>query len=344
MIPSTNPFLKSEFLNSLTESGCVGAETGWKPAFIQDNGVLINYEKTHSYGEYIFDWSWAEAYERYGIPYYPKLTSMIPFTPVTTRHFLNGNNEHLLNLHETRLLEGPFSSSHFLFLDPGELELFRNQNYLMRESFQYHFFNEGYSSFDDVLAQMKTKKAKNLRSERVFKDLSIKNFTGPELTQEHAEKMYAFYISTIVNKNSFDYLNEKFFKLIFERMPENILYIEASENNEAVAGSLFFYDSEKLYGRYWGSNRYIENLHFELCYYQGIDFCIDKKLKVFEAGAQGEHKISRGFRPVRTYSAHKIKHPAFNEAISTFVQKEKLQIELQIKYLEELLPFRNPRH
>ncbi len=152
--------------------------------------------------------------------------------------------------------------------------------------------------------------------------------------------MYQFYISTILNKNSFDYLNETFFEEIFRTMKEKILYIEATKNEEAVAGSLFFYDEEKLYGRYWGSNHYVENLHFELCYYQGIDFCIQNKLKVFEAGAQGEHKIARGFKPSRILSAHKIKHPAFQKAISEFIQREKILVESSIQKLSELLPFR----
>lgn len=237
-------------------------------------------------------------------------------------------------------MKGDFSSSHFLFLSPEEIKVFQSQNYMIRESIQYHFFNLDYKNFEDFLVSLKNKKAKTIRNERFYPQLSIKQYTGDELTEVHAKRMYQFYMSTIVNKNSHDYLNESFFKLIFKNLKNRILYIEASESDAPIAGSLFFYDHEKLYGRYWGSSSYVENLHFELCYYQGIDFCIKKNLKVFEAGAQGEHKITRGFKPVRTYSAHKIKHPGFRQAIFDFIEAEKKQVEYSIAKLSEYLPFK----
>lgn len=345
--PETNPFLNYEFLNALIQSGCVKTETGWTPAFIQnDLGILMSFIKTHSYGEYIFDWGWAEAFEKYGIPYYPKLTSLIPFTPVTTQHFLmksfdESNADVLLKEHDAYFMKNQFSSTHFLFLTEEEISLFQKNHYLIRESIQYHFFNPGYKNFEDFLSNIKSKKAKNIRHERSFEHLSIKRYTGNDLTTEHAQRMYQFYISTIVNKNSFDYLNAEFFELIFKNLSKNILYVEATLNNSPIAGSLFFYDHEKLYGRYWGSISYIENLHFELCYYQGIDFCIEKNLAIFEAGAQGEHKIARGFQPIRTYSAHKIKHPAFQNAIAEFIETEKQHVKISIDKLSEHLPFKN---
>lgn len=343
--PKHNPFLDFNFLDSLTKSGSVSASTGWQPQLFEgDQSALLTFVKSHSYGEYIFDWGWAEAFERHGVPYYPKLTSMIPFTPVTTAHFLMNKFNHdaadqLIKKHDQFYNEHALSSAHFLFLENEEIDIFSANNYMIRESMQYHFFNENYADFEEFLKSLKTKKAKNLRSERQFEHLKIEQYTGDKLIPEHAQRMYQFYISTIVNKNSYDYLNETFFSLIFESMKENLLYVEATRDESPVAGSLFLFDSEKIYGRYWGSNQYIENLHFELCYYQGIDFCLKNKLKVFEAGAQGEHKIARGFRPIRTYSAHKIKHEAFQTAIADFIKREKIQVGTSITNLSQYLPF-----
>lgn len=326
-------------IQALTDSKSIGNETGWTPKlFESQDSKLLTFIKSHSYGEYIFDWGWAEAYERYGIPYYPKLTSMIPFTPVTTKHFF-GSHE-LLKTHDEFYEAHNLSSAHFLFLKENEIETFKHHQYMIRHSMQYHFFNEGYADFDQFLSSLKTKKAKHLAHERIFPDLKISSYTKEKLTKTHAKQMYEFYISTIVNKNSFDYLNEKFFELIFERMKNNLLYIEATRNDSPLAGTLFFYDDEKIYGRYWGSKEYIPNLHFELCYYQGIDFCLANKLKIFEAGAQGEHKIARGFRPVKIYSAHKIKHDGFREAIANFIETEKIHVEQNIRELSALLPFK----
>ena len=344
--PKTNPFLDFNFLNSLIKSGSLSPKTGWLPQVIENSGgVLITFVKSHSYGEYIFDWAWAQGYERNQIPYYPKLTSMVPFTPVTTNHFLmptfNDAAAHrLLVDHDNYFRENIFSSAHFLFLSPEEMSVFSQNDYLIRESVQYHFFNQNYLDFDSFLISLKNKKSKNIQHERRHPSLTIKRYTKEAIKPEHAKRMYQFYISTIENKNSFDYLNEAFFDLIFSSMKDNTLYVEAEKDGTPVAGSLFFYDEEKIYGRYWGSTQYIENLHFELCYYQGIEFCIEKNLKVFEAGAQGEHKIPRGFRPVRTFSAHKLKHPGFQRAISEFITQEKTQIQVAIEKLSALLPFR----
>jgi predicted N-acyltransferase len=346
--PNSNPFLNFAFMDALIQSNCVNTEKGWTPNFItqKENGVLLSFIKNHSYGEYIFDWGWAEAYQKYGVPYYPKLTSLIPFTPVTTQHFLMKDFDEkkaslLLKEHDDFYDRGEFSSAHFLFLNDREIEVFRQHDYMIRESMQYHFFNQNYENFEDFLTQLKSKKAKNIRHERSLPQLKIKKYTAEELTKEHGKRMYQFYISTIANKHSFDYLNAEFFELIFERMKPNILYVEATLEGQAIAGSLFFYDHEKLYGRYWGSSMFVENLHFELCYYQGIDFCIEKGLKVFEAGAQGEHKIARGFRPIKTYSAHKIKHPGFQDAIHEFIENEKRHVSQNIEELSKYLPFKS---
>jgi predicted N-acyltransferase len=344
--PDHNPFLKFEFFNALVESRCIDDDSGWTPIVqSKDYGLLINYVKDHSYGEYIFDWSWAEAFSKHGIPYYPKLTSMIPFTPVTAQHFLIKPFDEqkaigLLSAHDEFFNRGNYSSSHFLFITEEEINVFKSCGYCIRESMQYHFHNPELASFDHFLSLLKTKKAKNILHERQFPGLNILQYTGDSLTSEHAKRMYQFYISTIANKNSYAYLNEKFFELIFRDMKENILYIEAADDARIVAGSLFFYDEETLYGRYWGTNTYINNLHFEMCYYQGIEYCIQKKLKKFEAGAQGEHKIARGFRPVRTFSAHKIKHPGFQTAIQNFIEEEKKHLAHSVAELTSYLPYK----
>ncbi len=344
-----NPFLNHEFITSLTESGCIGADKGQLPHYFyheKNMGILYSFNKGHSYGEYIFDWAWADAHEKHGITYYPKLTSMVPFTPVTTSHFIMPHfdedvaNE-LLEQYENFYLQHNFSSSHFLFLPPEEIAFFRKHNYIIRESLQYHFFNEDYEDFDAFLLTLQGRKAKNIRKERQHQNLKITQYTKDELNEDQAQRMYHFYISTIENKNSFEYLNEKFFKMIFHTMKNNILYVEASYEDRSVAGSLFFYDEKTLYGRYWGSHIQIENLHFELCYYQGIDFCLKNKLKLFEAGAQGEHKIARGFRPTRIYSAHKLKHQGFHSAVAQFILREKEEIGMLIEELYRKLPFKS---
>ena len=344
--PKNNPFLSYDFFLALELSGSIGKEAGWLPLIIKHpHGIYFSFIKTHSYGEYIFDWEWARAYHSYKIPYYPKLTSMLPFTPVTTSHFIMPEFDpkiaaELISDYHKVYAGNELSSSHVLFLSPREISFFESQGYMIRESMQYHFENQQYKSFEEYLESMKGKKAKNIRKERLFPELKIQQFTGDGLTQDHAQTMYNLYLSTIDLKNSNAYLKESFFMLIFETMKNNILFVEASLNDSAVAGSLFFYDSDTIYGRYWGAFQDIQNLHFELCYYQGIDFCIKHNLKLFEAGAQGEHKITRGFRPVRTYSAHKVKHQQFEAAIGQFIKEEKIYIEEAIAELSKQLPFK----
>lgn len=343
-----SPFLQYDFLYVLEKSQSIGGDTGWHPLYFIDedeNAIFYTFMKNHSYGEYIFDWQWANAYEKNGLNYYPKLTSMIPFTPVTTAHFimLEFRPEiatRLLAYYHDFYKNYGFLSSHFLFINEIEIPLFKQAGYLIRESIQYHFFNHQFTTFEDYLLQMKGRKAKQIRKERSLPGIKIEVITNNDLMPAHAEQMYKFYCTTIDRKNSIDYLKKDFFSLIFEIMKKNVLYVQASIENEAVAGSLFFYDSEKLYGRYWGSIVEVENLHFELCFYQGIDFCIKRKLKIFEAGAQGEHKISRGFRPVRTYSAHSMQNEQFHSAIGDYINAEKIQIEDRIKELSLQLPFK----
>ncbi|MBT4790337.1 MAG: GNAT family N-acetyltransferase [Halobacteriovoraceae bacterium] len=335
-----SPFLSYKFFQTLEESHCIEEGTGWNPVYISNpqKACLYTFIKEHSYGEYIFDWDWANFYHQFNIPYYPKLTSMIPFTSVTTPHFVGESSHIIMEAYNKFYEENHFSSSHFLFLTKEELEFFKSYNYIIRDSFQYHFINKSYTSFENFLEDLIHKKAKQIQKERKL-PVTINQFTGHGLTPEHGEEMYDFYLATIDNKRAISYLTKDFFIKIFERLKENIFYVQATKDGESIAGSLYFFSNDRLYGRYWGSKVNIPNLHFELCFYQGIEFCIKKGFSVFEAGAQGEHKISRGFRPVKTYSAHKFKQVDFHEAINKYINNEREDIEVIMRKLSERLPF-----
>ncbi|MDB9786480.1 GNAT family N-acetyltransferase [Bacteriovoracaceae bacterium] len=349
---SKNPFLNYDFFSTLEKSQCVGIDSGWMPRYLtsldgEKKGILYFFEKKNSLGEYIFDWEWVDAYHRNDLPYFPKITSMVPFTPVTNSHFIMDKFDEdlahqLLDTLEQYYSEHNFSSLHFLFLSPEERTLFTKRGYLIRESFQYHFFNNNYENFAHMLTTFKGKKAKTILKERsATNELQINSITGDNLTADHAKQMFKFYQNTIAQKGAISYLNEQFFCDIFEKLKHNILYVEAFHENRPIAGALYFYDANKLYGRYWGSTEDYPFLHFELCYYRGIDFLLEKNLKVFEAGAQGEHKISRGFKPIRTYSAHLIKNETFNVAISDFIVREKESVGKTIQYLNKMIPFKS---
>lgn len=344
----TFPFHTYGFLLALEESGSVGPETGWLPLYLTAwkgndlQGALLLYLKNHSYGEYIFDWEWARAYQTHGLPYYPKLTSAIPFTPATGKKILLSPDAQeivpSLLLQNALKIADHFSCSslHFLFLPPEEAPLFESHGFKIRHSFQYHWKNNAYSSFEDFLAALKTKKAKHILHEREAiqkAGIEISSFTGTSLTQAHADGMYQFYLSTIEKMQAIPYLNQSFFRSIFKKLPKNILYLEARKENRPIAGSFSYFTDKALYGRYWGTTEEHRNLHFELCYYRLIDFAIQNKILLFEAGAQGEHKIQRGFLPTLTYSAHSIKHPAFKKAIENFIDEEKTAIHTLQKQL-----------
>lgn len=332
---------QAAFWKILEESGSIDETRGMRKVdFKTTNSSLFTFSKNHSYGEYIFDWAWADAFKQHGIPYYPKLTSMVPFTPATAPHFHGEKAEwkELLFQHD-EFLKG-HSSAHFLFTTPEEQIFLGQHGYHLRDSFQYHFFNDSYQSFDDFLSRLKSKKAKHIRLERDYPDLKLERLTGDTLTEAHAHEMYDFYLMTLEEKKAIPYLTRDFYRLLFQQLPQNVLYVRASSSEGLLAGALFFYDDEKIYGRYWGSRIFIPNLHFELCYYQGIEFCIERQLKVFEAGAQGEHKIARGFRPVLTTSAHKINHQEFSQAIGAYIQDERVQVAETMAELAKLLPFK----
>lgn len=339
------PFASYEFLQALEESDSLGERTGWFPLFITLHnkgvicGALYLYLKNNSYGEYIFDWSWASAWQKYGMAYYPKLTSAIPFTPATGPKILISEHCDKKDVANKLLQEclkfskkNNIETTHFLFIPESELQLFSENNFSIRKTHQYHWQNNNYQCFDDFLAALKQKKRKEIRRERKLLDKSIKihELSGDDVI-EHAELMYEFYLSTIDKKMSQDYLSLQFFKLIFSSLKDNILLYLAEKNGAFIAGTLNFYKGNTLYGRYWGCTEEVQHLHFELCYYKPIEFAIKNNITLFEAGAQGEHKVQRGFIPSYTYSAHFLPDHELGEAVRDFISREAQQID---KFIE----------
>lgn len=341
------PFTDYAFLSSLEEAHCLGDRTGWTPiyitAWINDRltGALVLFAKDNSYGEFIFDFGWADAAYNAGINYYPKIISAIPFTPATGSKFLIDFNcsrneqaltkQALLQASKEFIHSAGVSSIHHLFIPESEISFFKSQGFFIRNSFQYHWSNKNYANFDSFLNSLTGKRrreASRERSQVVKQGIRIEQLTGAQLTQSHADIMHGFYQSTMDKKQGFEFLTGDFFKLIFETMKDKILLVLAYHDDQPVAGALNFIGTQRLFGRYWGCRAQYRSLHFEVCYYQGIKYCIEQKLPLFEAGAQGEHKFQRGFLPTLTYSAHQINHPGLRHAITEFVDREKKQLEL----------------
>ena len=351
------PFLRHEFLHALEASGCVGGQSGWDPnhALLFENDTLVAvmplYIKHHSYGEYVFDWSWADAYQRNGLPYYPKLVTAIPFTPATgPRLAASGISIKAAALHfrqgiDQLLQQQNYSGWHLLFPDEEQKQAIENSALLERTGVQYHWFNAGYSRFDDFLATFKSRQRKNLRKERqrVFdQGVSIDVLTGDALTPEIWAKFFHFYQITYAKRSGHGgYLTADFFRRIGETLSSQTVMMMAYQNGEAVAAALNFRSRDTLYGRYWGASRNISGLHFEACYYQGIEYCISEGIQRFDPGAQGEHKIQRGFTPTTTYSLHSIQHPGFREAIARFLEEESNHLSHYTEDAKQLLPFRH---
>jgi predicted N-acyltransferase len=340
--PPDFPFFDLEFLRALERSGSVGGASGWEPVYLvcRDGerllGALPLYLKTDSYGEYVFDWEWARAYRDHGLPYYPKLVAAVPFTPATGPkllvHLDAGEAERAAVtralLGATRELAGELrvSSSHALFLPERELADFTEHGFAVRHSLQFHWHNRGYDSFSDYLEALTSKRRRQImRERRQLEGLTVERLTGEALEAEHAALMYRFYLGTYDRKWGFPYLTGSFFSEVFRTMRDRVLFVVARDEptKRPVAGALFFFKGRSLYGRYWGAVEERRNLHFELCYYQGIEFAIERRLDLFEAGAQGEHKLTRGFLPTLTYSAHEIRHPGFRHAIERYIAEEK---------------------
>ena len=353
---SYNPFVSYEFLNALEKSNSVNGDSGWYTSFFvakdKDDkiiGCTPAYLKNNSSGEYVFDYSWAEAYQRVGRSYYPKLQISIPFTPVSTPKLLTKDQHDIdakvfmLQAIEDFCSEHAISSAHLTFLNEKELNTLQNKKWLIRTDQQFHWFNDNYNDFNDFLSDLSSRKRKNIKKERDEANkngLVIEALNHKEIQEFHWDEFYKFYIDTSMRKWGQPYLNRDFFSLIGQTLSESILLIMVKNNNKYIAGALNFIGGDTIYGRNWGCIEDHKNLHFEVCYYRAIDFAINNKLKKVEAGAQGAHKISRGYQPSKTFSAHWIKDIDFYEAISNYLKDERVYIQENIEKLNEYIPFK----
>ena len=347
-----NPFVSHEFLTALEDSGSVGPGTGWQSAPIviedEDGGLLAAlpaYLKGHSQGEYVFDHHWADAFERAGGSYYPKLQIAAPFTPATGPRLLLSDPAYaapLLAAAEQLCLQNGFSSAHATFIEPGQQPVFEEAGWMLRADLQFHWHNHDFASFDDFLATLASRKRKDLRKERAAAqaEVDIQRLRGADIRAEHWDAFWEFYQDTGARKWGTPYLTRAAFDLISERMGERVLLVLALKDGEPIAGALNFIGGEALYGRYWGCTREVRFLHFELCYYQAIDAAIGLGLARVEAGAQGGHKLARGYRPVETVSAHWIADPGFRAAIADFLKRERAGVAADRNYLANRTPFR----
>jgi len=351
-----NPFTRHEFLAALENSGSVGADTGWQPHHLLgycDNRLVVAmplYLKHHSYGEYVFDWSWADAYHQHQLEYYPKLLSAIPFTPSTGPRVLHSHEWQLadlaplihLQLDQTSQQQG-YSSWHLLFPDSATHAAFDLPGLSQRMGCQYHWQNRKYRDFEDFLDHFASRKRKAVRKERrqvADKAIQLKWLEGTHITPDVMDQFYLFYQATYYKRGRQGYLNADFFQQLLQDMPEQLLLIQASKESRVIAGALCLRSDTHLYGRYWGSFEDYPCLHFETCYYQGIEYCIERGLQYFDPGAQGEHKISRGFEPTATWSVHSIQHPAFRQAVDRFVRQEKAGMKAYMEDAFDALPFK----
>lgn len=347
-----NPFVSYEFLTSLEDSGSVGEGTGWDPVPIvimdaqeQLLAAMPSYAKGHSQGEYVFDHAWADAWHRAGGRYYPKLQIAAPFTPANGPRLLLKDESlapHLLKAAETVCLQSNLSSAHATFIEPGQLHLFEQAGWLLRNDIQFHWENRDYASFDDFLGVLASRKRKAICKERdaAQEGVEIRRLSGSEIRPEHWDAFWIFYQDTGARKWGTPYLTREAFTLMGERMSDKIVLILAYMDGMPIAGALNFIGEEALFGRYWGCSVDKRFLHFELCYYQAIDIAIERGLKRVEAGAQGGHKLSRGYEPVKTWSAHWIADPGFREAIADFLEREREGVAVDQLYLGERTPFR----
>jgi predicted N-acyltransferase len=347
-----NPFLSHAFLSALEESGSATARTGWQPMPVAIDGadgrpaaVMPAYAKSHSQGEYVFDHAWAQAYERAGGEYYPKLQIAVPFTPVPGRRLLAadpGLAPALIAAAEAVVRQNGLSSAHATFIAPEEVPLFERAGWLIRIDSQFHWHNEGYESFEDFLATLSSRKRKAIRKERAaaVEGLTVEHVTGAAIEERHWDHFWRFYQDTGSRKWGRPYLTRRFFSLLGERLADKVLLIFALRGGVPIAGALNLIGADTLYGRYWGCTQEVPHLHFELCYYQAIDAAIERGLKRVEAGAQGGHKLSRGYRPVPTYSAHHLADPRLHAAVADYLEAERRAVVHEIQALEEMTPFR----
>ena len=345
------PFVRYEFLSALLETGCASRRSGWLPRFLllrrsgELAGAMPLFAKFHSYGEYVFDWSWAEAHERHGVDYYPKLLSAVPFTPVRGQRLLARDEGARRSLIEAALdLAKEASSLHVLFPTDAEARLLKEQGLMLRRTVQFHWRNEGYADFEAFLARMSHARRKNIRQERRRvreAGVTFRWLEGEAIGRQHWEFFDRCYRHTYSAHGSSPYLNLEFFLRLGAGLPENTALLVAERAAQPVAAALFLRDDATLYGRYWGAIEYVPLLHFECCYYQAIEYAIARGLGTFEGGAQGEHKLFRGLMPVETLSAHWLAHPRFARAVEDFLEREGSGIARYVNELCEHSPFKD---
>lgn len=351
-----NPFLRYDFFQALERSGCTTTATGWQPCHLvfrmegRIAGVAPAYLKNHSMGEYVFDWAWADAYQRHGLDYYPKLLLAIPFTPSqgprllleeSLRSRLKGGQ--LPDLLDTLIERLGAHSWHLLFPNAADQQLLGHDRQLHRIGCQFHWHNRHYASFDDFLAQLTSRKRKSIRKERrqvADQGISFRRFHGQAIPDHVLAAFYVFYQATYLKRGQRPYLNKSFFERLRANLPDHLHVVVAVREGEIIAGALLLHGEDMLYGRYWGCLEEYDHLHFETCYYQGIELAIERGLQHFDAGAQGEHKLVRGFEPVLTHSWHGISHPGFRDAIEAFTRDEAQQVTDYYREAVTLLPFR----
>jgi predicted N-acyltransferase len=351
------PFLRHEFLSCLEQTGCTDGESGWQPchATLYRGEKLIAvmplYLKSHSWGEYVFDWGWADAWQRQGLKYYPKLVTAIPFTPATGPRLCLAEDEAreaifpMMFQAVKQLAEQEGASSwHLLFPRADEASVLKENGSSIRMGSQFHWFNRDYSNFDDFLQRFNSRKRKSLRRERrrvEEQGIELQVLEAAEITPAHWEKFYFFYQLTYAKRSGHGgYLSREFFMRLADTMADACVMVMAQHEGKAVGGALYFRSSDTLYGRYWGCEQELDCLHFEACYYQGIEYCIRHGLQRFDPGAQGEHKIQRGFEPIKTWSSHWIADSGFAAAIEDFTQRESLETQRYIEQASSYLPFR----
>ncbi len=353
-LPASHPFLRYDFLAALHETGCAAADSGWEPAFlaVSRTDVLVGavplYRKHHSYGEYVFDWAWADAYRRNGIDYYPKLLSAIPFTPVTGPRLIAADAPALVAVAKALMSharDSGLSSLHVLFPEgDDEVALLEAAGCMLREGVQFHWTNRDYTSFDAFVETLDRKRRKNIRAERrkvAEAGVTVRRVKGDAATDDDWRFFARCYANTYRAHYSTPYLNLAFFRRIAATMPDNLLLVIAERGETPIASSLVVFNEDSLYGRYWGEVEHVPCLHFECAYYQPLEFCIERGIRLFEGGAQGEHKMARGFLPVRTRSLHWLAHPAFADAVEEFLAREAVGIGHYVDELNERDPFKD---
>ncbi|MGB1181934.1 MAG: GNAT family N-acetyltransferase [Candidatus Puniceispirillaceae bacterium] len=350
------PFASYAFLHALEASGSVGGDSGWQPVYIcmrrGKDGPLLSalpaYVKYHSYGEYVFDHSWAHAFERAGGNYYPKLLAGIPFTPVPGPRLLrrpedSALDSYLISAFQQIVTTHDLSSAHINFITEEDTKTLKDTGWMIRKGLQFHWHNHNYADFDSFLASLSSRKRKNIRKERQSMEaqgIIFDHLTGTDIRPEHWDDFYRFYLSTIDKKWGGAYLTREFFTEIAASLSDKILLVMASQNGERIAGALNFIGKDTLYGRNWGCVAELPNLHFETCYYQALDFAISRGLKTVEAGAQGFHKVQRGYLPVYTYSAHWLPDAGFSKAVQRFLRQESAAMEEERQAVMETSPYR----